>query len=357
MSDPAGKPAPAASLHLQELDVLRGAAILAVVYLHAYFSPWDVTPHRDKTAMHVIHLFAHAAVPMFLFSSGLLMARERPAPFGEFARKKWLRIGVPLLFWMAAAFVYRAWRSDGWGDGTLWKDAALFNVSGQFYYLFVLAFFYVAFFPVRSWAPKRLGWLAAAALLANLATIAWYESSTISGDFATLAYRNPFTWAFFFAFGMYAGKRRENLEWTCRLIVPGLFVMAGLLAAYVIQGERWDYPVSYFSVVGFLFSGASLVVYPALVLTVASSAGRAVLVPFRALGRYAFAIYLVHMPFFIGYVTTELVSDSPAKDDYWQLMNAIFAVGFVTSLAFVAAVGWAWPWGARVLLGIEPRRA
>ena len=341
---------------LPELDILRGAAIVAVVYLHAYFSPWDVTSHREKTAMHVIHLFAHGAVPMFLFISGLLMARERPAPFGDFARKKWLRIGLPLAVWMVAALVYRAWHVDGWGDGTLWKDFALFNVSGQFYYLFVLALFYAAFFPARGWSQRRLAWLAAAAFAANLATIAWYSESTIAGDFATLAYRNPLTWAFFFTFGMYAGRRWESLEWTRRWLWPGLAAMAALAALYYVRGERSGYPVSYFSVEVFLFSCIGLAVYPAIVTSLAQSALRPALAPLRALGGYAFAIYLVHMPFFIGFATGELVSESHLQDDYWQLMNGIFIAGFVTATAAVVALGWLWPWGARMFLGIEPQR-
>lgn len=341
---------------LTELDVLRGAAIIAVVYLHAYFSPWEVTPHRDETAMHIIHLFAHGAVPMFLFISGLLMARERPAPPAAFAYKKWLRIGLPLVVWMVAALAYRAVRADGWGDSTLWKDFALFNISGQFYYLFVLAIFYAAFFPVRGWSRWRLRWLAAGAFIANLATIAWYSGSTISGDFATLAYRNPLTWAFFFAFGLYAGRRWDSLDWTRRWLWPGLAAMAALLAVYYLRGERSGYPVSYFSVEVFLFSCAGLAVYPAVVLRLGQSVLRPALRPLRALGGYAFAIYLVHMPFFIGFVTDELVSGSRLQDDYWQLMNGIFLAGFLTAAAAVVAVGWLWPWGASVFLGIEPRK-
>jgi peptidoglycan/LPS O-acetylase OafA/YrhL len=65
--------------------------------------------------------------------------------------------------------------------------------------------------------------------------------------------------------------------------------------------------------------------------------------PIGRLGQYAFAIYLVHMPFVVGYVTERFVSDSSVRDDYWRLMNAIFLTGFVTSFAAV--------WVAARLLG------
>ena len=54
--------------------------------------------------------------------------------------------------------------------------------------------------------------------------------------------------------------------------------------------------------------------------------------PFAGLSRYAFAIYLVHMPFFIGWLTTHAVSESALRDDYFKLMSALFVVGFAGTI-------------------------
>lgn len=341
---------------------MRGVAIVFVVYLHAYFSPWDVTPAGDRLAMHVIHFFAHTAVPAFLFISGYLLAGDRSPSFGAFFRRKVMRIAVPMLFWMAAALAYRAWDDGGWTNWPLWKDLLLFNISGQFYYLFVLIVFYAGFFPLRHWDGRRLAMVAGVAFAANLATIAWYEASTISGDFATLAYRNPLTWVFFVAFGMAVARRGAGPEWGPRAVTVTAVAMGGLFAAYVFQGEyRDDYPVSYFGVTVFLFSCAALVVYPsALERVIRSVTGASLLAPAAWLGRFAFGIYLVHIPFFIGFVTGRTVSGSALKDDYAQLMNGIFVAGFVSSLAFVVAAWLVAPRAAALLLGVEvrpPRRS
>ncbi len=343
---------------LVEFDALRGIAIIFVVYLHAYFSPWGVTPERQKTAVHVIHLFAHTAVPVFLFASGFFLARERQASFAEFVRKKAVRIGIPLLAWMLVAFAYHAWDERGI-DHELVRNLVLFNISGQFYYLFVLCVFYLAFFFVRGWPVRRLGWLTLAAFAANLATIISYEHSTISGDFALFAYRNPLVWVFSFSFGLYASRRWRGIDWTARWLWPGLAAMAAVFAWYLWQGEEGGgYPVSYFGVSVFLFGCLSLVVFPAALHRLrAVRAGEFVMAPARALGRYAFAIYLVHMPLFIGYVTITFVSDSVVKDDYWNLMNGIFVVGLTTALAAVVAADLLFPKFARVFLGVEPRAA
>ena len=74
--------------------------------------------------------------------------------------------------------------------------------------------------------------------------------------------------------------------------------------------------------------------------------------PLAWLGGYAFAIYLVHMPFFVGFVTERYVAPSRLEDDWWRLMNAEFLVGFVTSLAFVWLTAKLWPRFGRELLGI-----
>lgn len=347
----------AAASHIPEFDVMRGAAIVFVVYLHSYFSAWDVTPHREKLAMHLIHLFGHSAVPVFFFVSAFLLAQDSTPSFREFANRKLRTICVPLGFWMAAAFVYRAWQ-DGGVTARLWRSLLLFDVSGQFYFLVVLVLFMAGFYFLRGASTLWLGGLAAGAFVVNLGVIVFYEGSTISGDFAVLAYRNPAVWVFFYAAGFYVGRRWRSLDALCNQWRPAAFVMMGAGAAYLLQGE-WlgEYPVSYFGASVFVFSAASLVVYPALVRAVLHSRpGAWLLRPVRGLSKYAFAIYLVHMPFFIGWLTTALVSESSLNDDYFKLMNGLFAVGFGGSLVFVMSIERLFPRVAATLLAIDRRR-
>ena len=89
---------------------MRGAAIVFVVYLHAYFSTWDVTPSPEVVAMRVIHLFVHTAVPVFFFVSAFLLALDSTPTFRQFASRKLRTILAPLAFWMAASFAYYAWQ-------------------------------------------------------------------------------------------------------------------------------------------------------------------------------------------------------------------------------------------------------
>jgi len=353
----AAAPRIAAASFIPEFDVMRGAAIVFVVYLHSYFSAWDVTPHREKLAMHVIHLFGHTAVPVFFFVSAFLLALDSTPSFRQFANRKLRTICVPLAFWMLASFAYHAWQ-DGGVTAQLVRSLALFDVSGQFYFLAVLVLFMAGFYFLRGASTALLGWLAIAAFAVNLGAILFYERSTISGDFAVLAYRNPAVWVFFYASGFYVGRRWRSLDVLCGLWRPASLAMVAVGAAYLVQGE-WlgGYPVSYFGLTVFLFSCTSLAVYPMLVrVLLRARAGVRLLRPVGGLSKYAFAIYLVHMPFFIGWLTTKLVSQSALNDDYFKLMNALFVVGFCGALVFVMTAERLFPRVAGALLAIDNRR-
>lgn len=338
---------------VSEFDVMRGVAIVLVVYMHAWFSPWDVTPHHQKLAVHVIHLFGHSAVPVFFFMSAFLLARDASPSFKAFGSRKLRRIVVPTLFWMAAAFAYRLWQ-DGWSK-QLGIDLALFNVAGQYYYLVVLAFFMASFYFAGRIPDRGLNWLLATAFVVNLATVAYYERHAMSGEFATLAYRNPGMWVFSYTFGYWAGRRFESMNWTGRLALPALAAMAAVAAWYFVRGEVYgDYPVSYFGVTVFLFASLGLVVYPALVrLLLQSWAGRTITRPTLELSRYSFAIYLVHLPFFAGWLSNRLVGQSSLQNDYWRLMNTEFIVGITGSVLFVMLMARVAPAFSERFMGIE----
>jgi len=355
---PPGLPAPGPA-YLPELDVLRGAAIIGVVYLHAYFSPWPETPHSQLLLLNALHLLAHTAVPLFLFVSGFLFGRARPAPLREYAARRLHRVLVPALAWMVAAAVYRLWILDAPLHEVV-RAFLLFDASGQFYFIPVLVLLTLVFawFMQRSPSLATLHRVAVVAFAVNLLAIAFYEYQTLDGDMALFAYRNPLVWCFCYAFGVYAGRVQPTLGWTRRWLAPVLAAMAAVAAAHFWQGERGaGYPVSYFGITVFLFSSLALVAFPGLVALLRGSAiARAAMEPLRRLGPYSYAIFLVHMPFFLGWLTTETVSGGRFADDYFQLMHALFAAGLVSTIAFVLLANRLWPWFGRTLLGVEPWR-
>jgi peptidoglycan/LPS O-acetylase OafA/YrhL len=335
--------------HLPQFDLLRGAAILAVVYLHAYFTPWPGVSDGGLTALRVAHLFAHGAVPLFLFMAAFLQATAGRESVVEHLCRRWWSTWFPAALWIVAAFAYRLTAEGAsWG---LVRDLALFDISGQFYFVWLLLVFGVALTQAWRVPSGAWPWLLAGAFTAHLATVALYEwHGGLDGLSATLAYRNPAVWVFFPMLGYRLGSLGlgEAPRAGVRL---GSAIMAGAFAAYVTMGLARDHwPASYFGVTVFLFSCGGCLVYPAAAKVIASAA---VVRPLIALSRYAFPIYLVHIPFVLGLGTHHLLGDGAAWSNYWLLLHANALIGFAVSLALVRELDKASPrLGAR-LLGVR----
>jgi peptidoglycan/LPS O-acetylase OafA/YrhL len=357
---PSTPAAPArARARFDEFDVMRGVAIVMVLYLHSYFSNPPGTPASEILALHVSHLFAQTAVPVFLFISGFLLALDRAPDARTYATRRVHRIVLPTAIWMTASLAWVAWRAGGL-DRTMLREFALFGISGQYYYLAVLVILMVAGYPVRHWSARRLAVVAAGAFLVNFAAIAFYQVHGLgTGLSPELAYRNPLVWVSFYAFGLYTGRARGTPQWGPRVVAAAAAALAVVFAVTVAWGVRTgEYPISYFGVSMFLISSLSLIVFPALVVVVGRHRlGALTLAPFRALAPYAFAIYLVHKPFFVGYLSDRLVSHSVLRTDYLQLMLGLFVVGGGAAILFVVAAARLGGRRARTLIGVDPPHA
>ncbi|GMU39645.1 MAG: hypothetical protein AMXMBFR23_05110 [Chloroflexota bacterium] len=347
---------PRSPMFLPELDVMRGAAILWVMYLHVYFSGWASSPEWEGWFLRVTHLLAHGAVPVFLFISGVLVTRATARGFLSFASKRARRVLVPGLTWLTLALAWEAWRAGGLSRDLI-EAYLLFDISGQFYYLVVLVTLTVAAYGWLRAPASILTRVAVVAVVVSAVTTAWYEQQTLSGTFAIVAYRNPLVWCGFFAMGMAASRRWPGLRWPRTVTLVASLVMVLAAAVYLYgYGAQGYTPQSYFGVTVFTFSAASLFVWPAVARRALTSELPAVARAARGaawLAPYAFALYLVHKPYFVGWLSDRVVSDTVLAEDYVRLMLGLFVVGAGASLAFVVALGRVWPWGARVLVGVE----
>ncbi|MGE3857768.1 MAG: acyltransferase [Dehalococcoidia bacterium] len=359
---PAPSPLPTSSRpsgRIAEFDALRGIAILFVMYLHAYFSPWSSTPPEELLFLRLTHLVANSAVPVFLFMSGFLAARDRSAGFSVLIEARLRRLAVPLAFWMIGALAFDAWLAGGLTNEMI-RAFALFDISGQFYYVVVLLMLTAALYPVRFLDDRRLGWFTAAAFLVSLSMMVYYRTNPVEGFWWSIAYRNPLVWVFAYTFGLYLGRTRGDVRFPRPVVLAALAGMAVTTAAYVVIGQFGPgYPNSYFGVTVFLFGVCGFVVYPAGIRALdRSREGRVALAPFRALAPYAFGIYLVHKPYFIGELSDRLISDTWLASDYLQLVGSLFLVGGAASIAFVVAVDRLFPRFSALMLGVDrPRRA
>lgn len=342
-------------MHLPELDVMRGVAIVWVIWLHVYFSTWADSPRWEVLFLRGSHLLAHSAVPAFLYISGFLLARDHSPGFGTFVVRRLRRVMAPGALWMTFALAFEVWRGGGLTRDLL-RAFALFDVSGQYYYLPVLAILTVAAYPIRHQSPRRLIAITAGAWIVGLAMVAWYQwygGHALGGLFAVFAYRNPLIWAPFLLLGLTSAHARPDLRWSRRVVAAAALGMAALFAVYIYGGETRGYPISYFGVTVFAFSTLGMLVYPSLSrIALQARPTRPLARAFAWLAPYVFALYLVHKPFFVGWLSDRVVSDTALADDYLRLMLGLFVVGGASALLFVLAVDRLWP-AARPWLGIE----
>lgn len=161
------------------LDVLRVVAILAVITIHTV-SPLTAgatvrTFSSAWWAAATMNTFSLWCVPVFvMISGGLLLRQRRPQSATDFYRRRFHRIGVPLVFWTV---VYLLLRNTLFGEQLsghqLAHDVARGHPFLQMYYLYVIAGLYVVTPPLRllvaRWSAERLRTVAIGVLAFNVA--------------------------------------------------------------------------------------------------------------------------------------------------------------------------------------------
>lgn len=127
---------------------MRLAGALAVVLIHVSsdgVARFGAIPRLDWWLCLLVDAASRWAVPLFVMLSGaLLLDPSRDEPLGTFLRKRFSRVGLPLLFW--AAF-YLAWRVLYRGEepSLLWaaRSLAYGTPYQHLYFLYILVGLYL----------------------------------------------------------------------------------------------------------------------------------------------------------------------------------------------------------------------
>ncbi|GHC70456.1 membrane protein [Nocardiopsis terrae] len=128
------------------MEFARVAAMVAVILVHAY-SPLVSTLQAELGGptwwtANVVDAAVRWCVAVFVMISGALLLRPREESAGDFYRKRWARIGVPLLVWSAAYLLWHYWR-EGIDAAQAAAQAASGSPSIHLYFLYVIAGLYL----------------------------------------------------------------------------------------------------------------------------------------------------------------------------------------------------------------------
>jgi surface polysaccharide O-acyltransferase-like enzyme len=96
------------------VNLIRTIAILMVILVHASFFPYKIPGEITPTVMvnwftaDVFGAIGYLGVPLFVMLSGALLLNPSKAdePMEVFFKKRFNRIGLPLIFWTAVYFIW-----------------------------------------------------------------------------------------------------------------------------------------------------------------------------------------------------------------------------------------------------------
>nr|WP_026123102.1 acyltransferase family protein [Nocardiopsis chromatogenes] len=291
------------------MDLARVAAMAAVVVIHAY-SPLvtEVYTGQGSTSWWTSTALDAAlrwCVPVFVMISGALLLGPRDETAPAFYRKRWARIGVPLVVWTVA---YLAW--DMWRTGLTLSGAVQQAASGQpgihLYFLYVIAGLYVftPFLRTLAGAASRgaLYWFAGAALAFGAADQALGLIDGVGGTTAAARFL-PFVGYYVLGWLLFhapTGPRVLRIGLT--LLITGSAagaVGAGALAELAGEwGAGADYAFDFLSPAVIAASVGAFLVLREAGLRLASSERRTAALVSRTVRRAAapsFGVYLVHV--------------------------------------------------------------
>ncbi len=133
------------------VDLIRSVAIVLVILLHASIEPNltvnFMSPQGVQLwwASHAYESFSLACVPLFIMLTGALLLQPSKVdePIEIFLKKRWNRIGIPILFWGTAYFAWRFFvRGETFSLNSIWQGL-LAGPYFHFWFLYLLVGLYI----------------------------------------------------------------------------------------------------------------------------------------------------------------------------------------------------------------------
>jgi surface polysaccharide O-acyltransferase-like enzyme len=327
---------------IQWLDSLRTLAMLGVIVIHVSTPTVKMIYGKNMEYWWIGNVLDSAvrfAVPLFLMLSGATLL-GKDYKLGDYYRKRFSRVLVPFLFWLAVYWVYR-WmvllpkvQPHGvqavvqWGVNLFLKE----GVSKHFWYIYMILFIYI-FVPFLGRGLRRLsgkvigfillGWviLAVASKSLHLNLYSW------SGDYGSKAFAY-FLHSGYLVLGYYLG-RFTVVSGRIRVLAAVVFVLsvlvsAGLTCLFSREGHGLD-----LSMYGYLNLN-TIVQAVAIFLWVKDTGikNKQVAGVQRTISNYSYGIYLAHV-LILGVFFNNGI--------FWTMAHPLISLPLVTLMTLVAS--------------------
>lgn len=288
--------------HLYWVDLIRVVAVFQVVLIHLsyviFFKEEPLSPNWQ--AANFYDSVSRMGVPLFFMVSGYLLLGKRES-LAEFFRKRFMKVGVPTLFWSVA---YLLWSVEAYANGTMnpgrivlsmLKTMYTGDVEVHLWFLYILIGIYLVTPVLRVYvvaASRRdlvyfiVMWFVATSLLELLHRLTGFRTALVIPVVA--GYVGYFVLGYFLADIKLDRRGRLMSALGCVIAIAVTYLGTNLLSAGAAPIDTYFY--SYFSPSTIL---ASICGY-LLLKDLGQNPGRASQV-IRTVSASAFGIYLIHI--------------------------------------------------------------
>ncbi len=323
------------------LDSLRALAIIAVITIHASSPVVNVAYGKNLFEWWVGNVFYSStrfAIPVFLMISGaVLFSKNYKLPI--FYKKRFVRVIIPLLFWMVAYWVFRYITlpyeaPTGWNNIVIWAKNIFLKegISKHLWFVYMILLLYIPA-PIIGKFVRKLRPTMIVFLLA-----AWVIACSIIKDFPanmyrwngdlTLKFLTYITYIGYMVLGyyiykiFYVSKNIRLAAWI--LYVVTLLIAAGMtFYSSKIQGKL---DLTYYNHFSLNTIAQAFAVFVAFKETKLSNK---YLVKLRDVtSDYSFGIYFVHIIVLGAFFK---------KGIFWTMTNPIISVPVVVILTFASS--------------------
>ena len=333
---------------VEELDFLRGISIVGVVVIHVFSSFVYVMNSNPGLGIYglVLSQWTRFSVPMFLFVSAasLTVTHSNDFNYSKFLLRRIRIILVPYFIW-SLVFEFNKGNLDSFSIPALFNilsDLVQGNAASQYYFIPLVMQFYILY-PLFLWiSATRRGFAGTAILFAVVQVSAILLLTTIeeSGIKFPHAMEGFFLqWIFYFVLGCLWWSLRQNDEGTNSPLLTGLLLVLALiilpLKFFLVVGMTGvprniiNQETQYFRGEMLSFFALTLPLLWHLAEIVKHKGGTLIKSTLKALGRYSFGIYLVHL-FFINSVISACMK---ADGDFMKCILLTLSIPLIIAIS------------------------
>ncbi|TCK84953.1 acyltransferase [Albibacterium bauzanense] len=192
-------------------DLLRAVAILAVLLIHSLNAEIN---NEISWIVVLVRQLINFAVPLFIALSGYFMVDKvfnAEYTYKMFLQKQISRVYLPYLVW-SLPYIFVALYFKGETILNSLYKLLTFQISGIFYYVFLIIQFYI-FFPLLKKMTNKRGLVIATLLSFICCLIFFFLKLFLNIDIPLIIYAGNFiTWIMFFILGMYLKRNKVSLN-------------------------------------------------------------------------------------------------------------------------------------------------